>query len=503
MKRFKRFLFAGFSLVFLFISWTILGQNLNSKIPSRINEPGHSKPDISKRFHPGLDVEKLKQFSKELKYAKEVHFVMDTVLIFSINNIPERHIYSYSTSGYYMNFLIQYYEGNNWINSVLEACTYDQEGNKLISFLKVWINNEWVNYQTETNKYVNARIQESLKQRWIEGAWMNAEKETFAYDSGGNMISYLSEYWLKVSWVYLDHYLFTYDENGHELTGFYEKWENGGWKNVARYTYMYNVSGDLITELSESWLNSTWTNAFRDTYIYDGNRKLKTSLSEIWSNGFWLFYDRYTYTYDVSGRVSTGIGERFENGVWKNYEKGAFSYAFYDGIQSFILENWDNSAWVNSSMATYDYDNSGNAVFGVFYTWDGQTWAKTEDGPLDIYFDYSKRVESYVGLQIQVSYKSFEMAIDGKNEDILREFSCRPNPATDYSHIMVNVDRDIAGELFVSTLTGQRLFIIYNGTFEKGKSDFLINTSTIPAGLYLVSCSTKGFVRSEKLMVTK
>ncbi len=488
-------------IVSLILVGSVYGQNKISSIDKIINSREAGQTVLSELVYTKLSPGKPHNNLLGNDDPEEAHFVMDTAVIFSLGNPPQRQIFDYSESGYNLEFLVQNYENNIWVNNLIETSTFDIDGNKLTSLWKVWNNGIWVNEQTETNTYANSKLLESVRQKWIMNQWVNSEKETFQYDSFGNMISYTSEYWLAVSWVYKDHELYTYDNLGNILTRFVEKWDNGGWQSMARYSYDYNQLGDRVFELAEEWVSGGWKNSSKGSYVYDAQSYLKTYQVEVWLNGWWQYDTRHSFTYDSSGRLVTETIENFINGSWNNSKRDNYSYNFFNEVQSLLIEEWDNGAWRNVSLSAYDYDASGNAESGRYYVWDGSTWNQTEDGNLTISYDFGSDYKIFTAIEVKAHYKSVNSGINFISDHGLTRFQCQPNPANDYFDVVLDLSESMFANLVVIDLQGKVIQTIFNGEFHKGVNVIEVKSAAMPAGVYLVTLNSNDRIAVTKLII--
>lgn len=100
--------------------------------------------------------------------------------------------------------------------------------------------------------------------------------------------------------------------------------------------------------------------------------------------------------------------------------------------------------------------------------------------------------------------KSFvEASIITSNEDIAIqgvELSLNPNPAGDYTAVSIRSDRSFNGQLSVTSMDG-RLVDAYPVQIHKSNNDIIVNTASIPAGIYIVQLQSGDKILSEKLIV--
>lgn len=67
-----------------------------------------------------------------------------------------------------------------------------------------------------------------------------------------------------------------------------------------------------------------------------------------------------------------------------------------------------------------------------------------------------------------------------------------PNPTTGKAEVKLNLENDLVGRLVLYTSTGELIKEIYNGKLSKGNSNYSIDLSTQPAGMYIITIESDG-----------
>jgi hypothetical protein len=461
------------------------------------------KPLSDKNFNIRLDLKKLRTLSQSVKKPGLKVYLLDTAIIYSVNDNPIRYIYTYSSGGDRLSILIQNLKNNIWSNSARETSVYDSYGNTLNTLWQDWQNGVWANLKRETNTYdINQRKNSSLLETWINNKWENAERETLAYDGFGSMVAYFSEVWSRFC-INSIHEVYTYDASGNMLTAFVEKWVNGSWANERRYNYSYNAYGEMINSMLEEWISGNWTNSYRETYTYDGNHYLKTYVRETWAAISWVFSERYTYTYDSFGHVITGVGEIWSNSKWVNYEKGDFTYDASGDVQSFQVQLWAGNAWTNFSLTSYAYDGFGNETSGLYYSWDGQTWALSKDGVIELFYNSGNSIEYFTGYQIDANYSSKEIGLSELPDANVKRFFCSPNPVINSTIVTIELSKGLHGEIVFFDNKGRRLLTIFHGFLNAGEHDFPLLNLSFTNGVYYLGFQSSGNVKTVPIILSK
>lgn len=504
MKKTKILTLIG--IIYCLTGWLNIAssQNLktNSQSPNEFSRMNKVTNPLPENFNIRLDQKKLSKIASKYREPVNLIYTLDTVIIYSINENPERNIYSYSVSGRQLTHLIQTLISEQWVNFTSETCTYDAYGNVLTSLWKVWKNGEWINSNRETYGYNSNRNKTSfLRELWNNEKWENSERETYTCDSYGNRIAYFSELWSNGAWVNNAHEIYTYDLSGNMLTGFREIWENGYWVNERKYTYTYEVYGDLLSATSETWTNGNWVNTYRETYTYNTGHVLHAYIGEVWSAGSWMFSERYIYLYDSYGHLVTGTGELWVNGIWINHEKEDFTYDANGAVQSLLMQTWASGAWVNFSLTAYSYDRYGNAISGSFYSWDGQTWSFTQDGLIAMYYNNGTVIEYYTGYRYNASFSNHEIGINELRNDNISRFSCSPNPANTSTIITLDLNAEMNAEIKLFNMIGKDVKTISQGYLNVGRHDFFLSTNDIIPGFYFVCLFSGKTLKSIPIVV--
>lgn len=500
MKKYFRIILASLMFFFFASQKTAVCQtNRDINIPPK---DIHKALERNAKFmNPGLNAAFVNSFNIRINKPEQKHYRIDTALVLSVSSVPVRYIYTYSSSGYQEAFLVQNFKNGVWVNTIIENATYDAYGNKLNSLWRVWDNGNWMNYKDSIFTYENSLLVETIGKKWIGGVWENESRETYDHDSFGNVVAYLSENWLHVSWVNVAHELYTYTPGGELLSAFFEKWENGGWLNEARYTFTYNNKDYLTTLLTETWTNGSWQNSYRDMFTYDANNNLKVQTGEIWTSGSWKYSERYNYSYYPDGLLMNGIREHFSSGTWINDQKASYTYDTYGGVQSFLLETWSGGIWMNFSLTAYDYDTYGNAVLGRYFVWDAETWKQTEDGIMNVYYDFGLNVASYLGFQVETRYESMDIGYeenDKANPGVLKIW---PNPVDEQLFVKIIKSNNYEFSLHLSDARGNIVWQTQRDNQNPTEAKVVLNTAGFAPGVYLLTIVGENLRETTKVIV--
>jgi len=75
-----------------------------------------------------------------------------------------------------------------------------------------------------------------------------------------------------------------------------------------------------------------------------------------------------------------------------------------------------------------------------------------------------------------------------------------PNPTTGKATVKLNLENDISGRLVLYTATGELIQEIHNGKLSKGNSNYQIDLSTQPSGMYIITIESDGLQYIKKFV---
>ena len=400
--------------------------------------------------------------------SRSIIWNWDTVFCYDTDNVLSyRYTQTLNSTGNSLTELIENRTGTTWENDSRYSCTYDISGNMLTK----------------------------LYESWNGASWESVDRETYTYDAAGNIITEIYESWEEGTWEVVYHLTYTYDLSGNMLTVLYERWNEDAWENIMRFTYTYDTENHLLTELYEYWNDGAWENIDRLTYTYNTEGDMATVVYEYWEEEAWVIGARLTYTYNAAGDILTELAEYLE-GTWVNGERFTYTYDASGNILTELYEYWEEGIWENGERNTYTYDDNRNSITGTYEEWSGVSWEPAINSYGNIYSEQNiiGQIEDYY--RYEASFASFNTGISETNTENNR-IQLFPNPASD--KVTINVT-DVKGEYLVR---------IYNNLGFMVKSEtanlasYEINTSALPAGMYIMEITGKDFSGKKKLIINK
>ena len=429
-------------------------------------------------------------------------FVIDTAYNYSLSDNPRRYNYTYSNTGERLSTLLQKNIDDEWENFTLNENTYDILGNRIFEVWKSWVNNNWTNESRVTFIYSSDNyLLSSIEELWVNGSWVNNERGTYSYNTGGQVVSHVIELWNEDAWENNSKDIYVYDDFGNMTYALGMMWHIDVWQNESQYTYTYDENNNLITGLYESWEDGDWSNISKDSSVYNETNMKTMYLYETWNDSLWVNSFKYDYLYNDLDYLATRTMENWQESTWVNSEKIQFSYGSYGGVESELKQIWEEAIWVDYSMYQYNYDDYGNALEGNFYYWDG-LWTQNQDGPIQIAYDYSTKLETYFGYHVHAAYSSMLVGI---NEARIanNNISAGPNPTRDIFSINLKISENRMVKVELYSIGGQYLYSIFDNQLITGSHNITINTKQIPAGIYMVKIKLGIQQHNVKMVVIK
>ncbi len=174
------------------------------------------------------------------------------------------------------------------------------------------------------------------------------------------------------------------------------------------------------------------------------------------------------------------------------------------GIETYLYQQWNDTVWGNISLSQYNYDSAGNAYLGNYYSWDTTgSMTQNSDGVLQIFYNYSSAIAYFTGYQVEIKYNAPLSTEIGNLKDFVSQYTCAPNPAIDHTTIRLGLDTGESVSLNLYSLTGKKIFTIYNGMLNQGSYRFEVPVSQLPSGIYLASLISGNHTKTIKIVVRK
>lgn len=465
-------------------------------------------PDLDKKstltildepFHLRNNTDRINTFNHIVSdQSRSLSYFPDTVLVYSLAQNPRQYTYFYSQKGERLITFIKLFENEEWTNRLYETSVYDENGNLLSSTWKSWSNNEWVNSSRTTYTYSSNKVLTSIVQYWESTGWKNFEKTTNSYDVYGNRLTHTIEKWSEGDWINDIYEIYTFDAQNNLTYGLRQIWNVVYWLNNQEYYFIWDANRNLLSATIKNWIEDEWVNSYKETYTYTANR-LSEYTGMKWSDTEWQNDEKYTYEYTGSGFVLSAIGQKWTSNQWVNNSFSQYSYNSFGGIASALFQKWESNTWINQQLFDYSYDNAGNTLAMNLFHWDGSTWKQNKDGLLELYYSNSLLSETFVGYRAEATYISMLLSSPEIGEQPI--FSIYPNPVQDFIYIENNLLKNTKVKINLYTIDSKYVTKLFEG--EASHLPDNIQLTSLQNGLYLLSIQTDAFVETKKIIINK
>lgn len=450
-------------------------------------------------FHIRNDHSRLNNLNHPERGSEEINFYPDTVIVYSLENDPQRYSYFYSTDGERLVTFVKEFKNSTWVNAAMENCTYDIYGNRLTSVWQIWQSTLWVNGVKTINTYgTNNVLLTQTMQVWSGSQWVNDIRITNTYDASGNKVAALREKWLSGVWESEYYELLVYDGSNNLLNITGQFWNAVYWLNDQYLEFTYTTDNKLLSGEFRSWVNDEWLNIYREDFTYNSNGLLSQYLGKTWLGSGWLFSEKNTYTYNINGYVEYATNQSWQVNQWVNSKRTFFTSNTFGGIVTSLEEIWNSGQWVNDALFNCVYDEYSNASNCEFYKWNGTTWEQSQDAVLEL--NYSNGVETVflTGYKATASYISLLVGINSFTNNTLELY---PNPASQVLYVRnsVTIEKDTNIELY--SLDGKLVYSIIPIPLQNDSFSIRIELPELSKGMYIIKFISGNQLKSEKIII--
>jgi len=463
----------------------------------------HNSQLLREHFHIGFNLTRLSRLS-DLKrdVNDQLYFFPDTVDVYSIEQNPVRYTYFYSENGDRLMTLVKAFENEQWVNSYLQMNTFDEVGNLLVSRIQEWQNENWVNSFRQTQTFTtNHNVLTWLNEDWNGTDWLAVDRGTYTYNEAGEPVAYLKENWTGNDWVGDFYDLYMYDDFGNMLSGIRQLWEINTWVDDERYTYTYDINNNMLSGIYEQWDGENWQFSYKEEYSWNAQNLPTQITASVWAGTDWVWVSRYAYDYNEFGYVVNSTLEIYTEGAWSFNQRAQFTHNFFGGVQSALVEYWIDSAWVNFSLSAFNHDEYGNTLGADLYGWDTDTWMQNHDDSIELSYYYNLMSDYYTGYHIEAAYVSILTGIDRAVDKTRANLTVYPNPASSEINVQLTAPAGSNAELALYNAAGAKLMNVYSGNFADGEHTFRVNISQFNTGLYFVKLTTENDIFISKLLI--
>ncbi len=326
---------------------------------------------------------------------------------------------------------------NNWNTELSYYETKNEQGKKLIHFLRTWSNS--LGYFTAGNKeiysYSNGLKIIKEDKDWNNGTWEDFFKTYYYYDNNNNDTLELQKRFIS----------------------------SGNWRDNWKTKYEYDINNKKIF-VQEWGYDSYWDEWFDDLRTsfeyYSENSLIKEEFTERYDNSKSGWYDSAKTKYFYLANDLLEYKEELDLQNSGNNLKYEYTYNVENQEKTFFLYDWNGSSWVLFYKVFDIYDENTNQTSFYSQTLDG-TWKNTIK-------------EEYTWNQYAVNIKSLTN----------KEYRIYPNPVSNILNILLNNKE--YGNIEIIDLSGKLILKTF-----KSKSNYKIDVSSFSKGVYFIKIFTK------------
>ncbi len=432
-------------------------------------------------------------------YQREVVYLADTVIRYSLTGGSERVANAYNSAGKLLSTLEQIWMINKWVNTRITTNTYDANNCLLTQLIQLWQNTAWINEKmiTCTND-ASGNCLTKTGQGWDGSGWVNQGHSDYTYDGNGNMLTELYREWDGMEWMNSSNDSCTYNENGNCLTHLNQFWDGLEWMYNSMQTCAYDANGKIITDLYQSFDGEGWQNDMMSSYTNNANGNRLTSIDQFWESGEWLAFYKDSMFYDESENYIGYTNYNCWDGeTWEPYSHGSATCDASGNWLNFMHQQWSwEGIWDNYTNVEYTYQDGVITADG--YTWTGTIWT-----PGDIYLsvrynDNGNMVQFFSGgpaVEVVVYYSTATVGIEEPEQPQSSLVTVYPNP-TSGQLTLIPADSKVKIE-------STQLIDLAGKVHQITLNDNLANVDYLPEGLYFLRITMQDGQILVKKMVKK
>lgn len=360
----------------------------------------------------------------------------------------------HSHSQNYQSMIMENWSNDNWVNSMRNTNTFDNNGNILTSEMEMWNDTTKVwDKQSLTKNTLNANgtVKTAITQSWdIDNSWNDIQKSEFTYDDSKNVLTQK----MQINF--------------------------GEWIDFSETVNTYsNGKIQSITKRDLDFFSGQMVNSFQTIYTYNADGTQNQEIFKQWNEDLaaWQNSSRSTTTYNSSKLEISILSEDFNNGEWVNSMNSIISYNNDKSVQEALGQDWklEGNKWVDSWKETNSYNPNGTLYQTLNMVWNME----------------QNRWENESRITFMYNAVSFI-----QSEITEKELIVFPNPFT--TEITITGKNVENCNIQLYTMNGQ-----FIRTFQKSESLSGINLSALKTGAYYLSVSSPEFRKTIKIIKLK
>jgi hypothetical protein len=407
------------------------------------------------------------------------------------------------------------YDTWTWVNTTgryaLLLNQFDSHNNVVQTNLKLWSNNAWNNFATETDTY-NADNYLTSQVIQNDSNAANNSQTLITYDAHNDTLTYIQNSEDSTgSWVLLSETQYAYDSLYRHTIVEVENVAGGVITGVtsARH-YSYDSVGNVTAELFEQYSSGSLAPSGETDYTWDSGHVLLYADDYNFPNGTKTLYDEWAYFYNdpalkVDIEIYSTLQQGFLEPVFRYYYKYDSTWSFVDTI-TVQLNNITASTWNNYNQTIYTYNTAGRITETLYQVGDTSGNWHFKSSVTNQYdsannVTYSQNMTSQNGTPVPATegyyyYQVKDSAVAAIAQVIDAHTTVYPNPAHDILNVELTPDSYTALALY-NTQGQEILNQIIAGTAAK----ISIGTSQLSPGIYLLQLQGENASATQKIVI--
>lgn len=408
---------------------------------------------------------------------------------------------------------------------VRNTYVYDQKEREIEQTVELSEQNKWVSLYRQNTTYENNLLTEQTFSNWdsLQNKWVYSSKNTYIYDAYNNIQRQTTSQFENNSWeIYSDiEFNKTYDVNGfviaEELVAYNR--DEMSWDTISRATYVRISNGELAQAIYKAKENNQWNYIQKEEYDYKPNGELSSIHTFLYNinTSAWDSSDRYIdfEWLNWTGKIETSIEsnlviQTYDGTRYNSLFKFESRYLDANGSKEDRQYDFDGIQWVPIDRTTRTYNSRGfyielkyeeflNNDFEITeqIRWDVSYHSNGEVSILEVHeFDFFTKALKPTSRYRFWDFASFQTGVNTQKSEI--QLSTYPNPMLDQATIAFTILNKENVKIELIDLSGKRVQLITDQSFEKGKHQ--IKLTNVTSGMYLVKVLVGSKVYMDKII---
>jgi hypothetical protein len=405
------------------------------------------------------------------------------------------------------------HSGIRWDSLYRFNYVYNTEGQPIEVTSQEWLNatQGWRNISRYHYYYSNDGLTDTIvEQSWSisRETWIDYHRQIYEHNTQGLEIYYEQAYYNLV-WTPASRSYNTYDGFNRLLSQVSQNFINNNWVNKSKQHYTYQ--NDSAMTYSYLWNTNTnsWYKTYRDFYNFLGHTsKVESSLSQNLSENTWNNQSKRLSRYNTDSLVTTNFYNIWwpEFQEWRNYSRERTGYYDDNVVKRFTFQLWNTITNTWDNIDRVSYTNHGCAVSAELKAVNQNDALVEQEKNQPVIHNGSSYAYIFNNTTTGNNPAFKLLLTTGKQHKIVGtvkqsavivtpgSIDIFPNPARNY----FTVDIKDAGKSFliITNIAGKQ---VLQQSLKSGTQQ--VNITALQRGFYIVSITTNGQVKNQKLLV--